>query len=127
MSDAPSHDPEVAEEYAEAVGTDPTPEQIDTYLALEGEPPLAEQAATAGRSAVERQDADSRDPEPIDPERIDPQRASSERAAQTPPHEDAERMESALRVGGPLVRDDPDEAQRERERPSEPGPGTSLA
>ncbi len=38
------HDPERAEAYAEEVGTDPTPQQIDAYLALEGEPSLAEQA-----------------------------------------------------------------------------------
>jgi hypothetical protein len=37
-------DPEVAEAYAEEVGVDPTPTQIDEYLQLEGEPPLAEQA-----------------------------------------------------------------------------------
>lgn len=41
---AADHDPERAEAYADEVGTDPTPEQIDEYLALEGEPPLAEQA-----------------------------------------------------------------------------------
>jgi hypothetical protein len=38
------HDPEVAEAYAESVGVDPTPEEIDHYLAMEGEPSLAEQA-----------------------------------------------------------------------------------
>jgi len=40
-------DPEVAEDYAEAVGPDPTPEQIDTYLALEGQPRLADQMSAA--------------------------------------------------------------------------------
>ncbi len=34
-------DPEDAEDYAASVGTDPTPEEINTYLALEGEPPLS--------------------------------------------------------------------------------------
>lgn len=34
------HDPEIAEEYAEAVGTDPTHDQINSYLALAGEDPL---------------------------------------------------------------------------------------
>ena len=34
------HDPEVAEEYAETVGVDPTNEQINSYLALAGEDPL---------------------------------------------------------------------------------------
>ena len=36
------HDPEIAEEYAEAVGVDPTNEQINSYLALAGEDPLHE-------------------------------------------------------------------------------------
>lgn len=47
------HDPERAEAYAESVGVDPTPEQIDAYLALEGEPGLAEQAETATERAGE--------------------------------------------------------------------------
>lgn len=38
------HDPEVAEEYAEAVGVDPTQDQINSYLALAGEDPLHEVA-----------------------------------------------------------------------------------
>jgi hypothetical protein len=38
------HDPERAEAYADTVGADPTQEQIDNYLELEGEPTLAEQA-----------------------------------------------------------------------------------
>ncbi len=40
-------DPEVAEAYAEEVGVDPSPAQIDQYLGLEGEPPLAVQAESA--------------------------------------------------------------------------------
>lgn len=35
-------DPEVAEEYAESISIDPTPEQIDRYLQLEGDEPLGE-------------------------------------------------------------------------------------
>ena len=36
------HDPEVAEEYAESVGTDPTQEEINSYLALAGQDPLGD-------------------------------------------------------------------------------------
>ena len=57
-------------------------------------------------------------------ERLDPERASSERAAETPPHEDAEQMERALREGGPLAAADRYEQQR-REAPTDAG-GTSL-
>jgi hypothetical protein len=46
------HDPEVAEDYAASVGADPTPEEIDTYLRLEGAPPLADQAAHGSRGAA---------------------------------------------------------------------------
>ncbi len=35
------HDPEAAEEYAESVPIDPTPEQIDRYLEIEGDEPLS--------------------------------------------------------------------------------------
>ncbi len=61
---------------------------------------------------------------PIDAEKVDPEHASSERAAETPPHADSERMEAALREGGPL---------RSLPKPNpedvpdiEDGPGTSL-
>lgn len=37
-----AHDPEVAEAYAEAVGVDPTQEEINAYLALAGAEPLDE-------------------------------------------------------------------------------------
>ena len=60
-----------------------------------------------------------------DIDRVDP-RADSLRAGETPPHADAERMEAALRLGGPLVPDDEAEAQARREQPTEDGPGTSL-
>jgi hypothetical protein len=49
----------------------------------------------------------------------------SARAAETPPHADAERLESALREAGSLGPADPDAEQRRR-RPTEEGPGTSL-
>ncbi len=45
------HDPEVAEDYAASVGTDPTPEEINTYLALEGEPPLSAAVGAAEEQA----------------------------------------------------------------------------
>ncbi len=38
---ASEHDPEAAEAYAESVPIDPTPEQIDTYLEIEGVEPLS--------------------------------------------------------------------------------------
>lgn len=51
----------------------------------------------------------------------------AETAAETPPHEDAERMEAALRIGGPLAPlEDEQTATARRERPTEDGPGTSL-
>jgi hypothetical protein len=60
---ATSHDPEVAESYAEAVGTDPTPEQIDTYLALEGEPPLSDQMDQArGSDAADGEELEAGSP-----------------------------------------------------------------
>jgi hypothetical protein len=61
---------------------------------------------------------------PEEAERLDPERASAERAGETPPHADAEQMESALREGGPLAPADRYERQR-REAASDPG-GTSL-
>lgn len=42
------HDPEVAEEYAESVGTDPTQEEINSYLALAGEDPLGDPGEPVG-------------------------------------------------------------------------------
>jgi len=64
--------------------------------------------------------------EPVNAEDRDPEHASAERAGETPPHEDAEQLESALREGGTLGPADEFAAQR-RERSTEPGPGTSLA
>ena len=40
------HDPEVAEEYAESVGVDPTPEEIDKYQELVGDAPSEEASPT---------------------------------------------------------------------------------
>lgn len=36
------HDPERAEAFAEAVGTDPSPQEIDTYLEIAGDEPLGD-------------------------------------------------------------------------------------
>ncbi|NHC13770.1 hypothetical protein [Motilibacter deserti] len=52
--------------------------------------------------------------------------ADSDAAAKPPAQPDAEQMESALREGGPLVRDDPAREQARRAQPTEDGPGTSL-
>ncbi len=60
----------------------------------------------------------------LDPQDVDPEHARSELAGETPPHADAEKMESALREGGPLAGDPYAEARRVQ--PTEPGPGTSL-
>jgi hypothetical protein len=62
--------------------------------------------------------------ETLDAEDVDPEHARSELAGETPPHPDAEKMESALREGGPLAGDPYAEARRVQ--PTEPGPGTSL-
>ena len=42
MSEPVRADPDAAEDFAEQVGVDPTAEEIDHYLELEGEPPAAE-------------------------------------------------------------------------------------
>ena len=63
--------------------------------------------------------------QPVDAEQVDPEHASSERAGETPPHPDAEEMESALREGGPLL-DDSEVEEARRQQATEPGPGTSL-
>jgi hypothetical protein len=66
--------------------------------------------------------------QPVDAQQVDPQHARSENAGETPPHADAEEMESALRDRGEaLVTDADDElAQARRRQPTEDGPGTSL-
>ena len=62
--------------------------------------------------------------QPVDAQQVDPDHARSELAGETPPHPDAEQMESALREGGPLASEDLTEQRRRQ--PTEPGPGTSL-
>jgi len=64
-------------------------------------------------------------PPAVDAESVDPEHASAERAGETPPHPDAEKMEAALRKGGPLITDAEIEEAR-RIQATEPGPGTSL-
>jgi hypothetical protein len=44
---AGEHDPEVAEAYAESVGVDPSPDEIQEYLKIVGAPPLGDQSDTA--------------------------------------------------------------------------------
>ncbi len=61
----------------------------------------------------------------LDPEQVDPEHATAERAGETPPHAEAEKMESALREAGPLV-DDSEIEEARRIQATEPGPGTSL-
>lgn len=39
------HDPERAEAYAEAVGVDPSPQEVDRYLEIAGDPPLGDGSA----------------------------------------------------------------------------------
>ena len=36
------HDPERAEAFAEAAGTDPAPQDVDTYLEIAGDEPLGD-------------------------------------------------------------------------------------
>ncbi|MFY9805752.1 MAG: hypothetical protein WCC38_06940 [Pseudonocardiaceae bacterium] len=40
------HDPEAAEAYAESVGIDPSPDEINEYLKMAGAAPLADQSDT---------------------------------------------------------------------------------
>ena len=73
---------------------------------------MTDQDATGGERRVT----------PLEAQQIDPERATSELAGETPPHGDAERLEAALREGGPL----PDAgSEPDREAPLDPG-GTSL-
>ncbi len=112
---------EAAEEYAESVGIDPTPAEVEHYLELEGDTPHG------GDTPLPEDLADPEGNLPADeaaPTRAEP--AQADAAAETPARNDAERMESALRVGGPLAPADPYAASR-REAPTELGPGTSLA
>jgi hypothetical protein len=38
------HDPERAEAFAESAGTDPSPQEVDTYLEIVGDEPLGDGA-----------------------------------------------------------------------------------
>ncbi len=65
---------------------------------------------------------------PLEAQRLDPEHATSELAPETPPQDDAEQLDGALREAGrPLVEDvdDPDQQAR-REAPIDRG-GTSLS
>jgi hypothetical protein len=42
------HDPEAAEAYAESVGIDPSPDEIDEYLEIAGAAPLTDQSDATG-------------------------------------------------------------------------------
>jgi hypothetical protein len=64
---------------------------------------------------------------PAPPGFHDPAERGSETAAETPPQEDAERLESALREGAGFLRIADPEAPRRRAQETEEGPGTSLA
>jgi hypothetical protein len=65
---------------------------------------------------------------PLEAQRMDPEHATSELAPETPPQDDAEQLEDALREAGrPLVEDvDDPEQQAKREAPIDRG-GTSLS
>ena len=45
---ASEHDPERAEEYAESVGVDPSPQEVDRYLEIAGDEPLGDGSAAEG-------------------------------------------------------------------------------
>jgi hypothetical protein len=112
---------EAAEEYAESVGIDPTPAEVEHYLELEGDTPYGGETPLPEDLADPDGDLPAGKAEPAQAES-----AEADAAADTAARNDAERMESALRVGGPLAPADPYAASR-REAPTEPGPGTSLA
>jgi hypothetical protein len=46
------HDPEAAEAYAESVGIDPSPDEINEYLKIAGAAPLADQPDTTPANDV---------------------------------------------------------------------------
>lgn len=46
------HDPEAAEAYAESVGIDPSPDEINEYLKIAGAAPLADQTDTTPANDV---------------------------------------------------------------------------
>ena len=63
---------------------------------------------------------------PSPPGFVDPAARGSETAAETPPHEDAEKLESALREGAGFLRIADDHSVARAKQPTEDGPGTSL-
>jgi hypothetical protein len=58
--------------------------------------------------------------------RVDPASRGSETAAETPPQEDAEALESALREGAGFLRIADEHSVARAKQPTEDGPGTSL-
>ena len=74
---------------------------------------------------TDQDSGDRRRVTPLEAQQLNPEQATSERAAETPPHADAERLESALREGGPLPDAGADEPERDAPV-ADPG-GTSLA
>jgi hypothetical protein len=58
--------------------------------------------------------------------RIDPAVRGSETAAETPPQDDAEALESALRDGAGFLRIADEHSVARAKQPTEDGPGTSL-
>lgn len=62
MNDAPRSgrpnqtDPDAAEEFAEAVGVDPTPEEVEHYRRLEGDDPLGDDPASSALPPAEPTD-----------------------------------------------------------------------
>jgi hypothetical protein len=58
--------------------------------------------------------------------RTDPAARGSETAAETPPHADAEALESALREGAGFLRIADEHSVARAKQPTEDGPGTSL-
>ncbi|MBA2473548.1 MAG: hypothetical protein H0V41_15415 [Pseudonocardiales bacterium] len=49
------HDPEDAEAYAESVGIDPSPDEINEYLKIAGAAPLADQTDTTAPTTSARE------------------------------------------------------------------------
>lgn len=58
--------------------------------------------------------------------RMDPAVRGSETAAETPPQDNAEQLESALREGAGFLRIADEHAVARARQPTEDGPGTSL-
>lgn len=63
---------------------------------------------------------------PSPPGHLDPAVRGSETAAETPPQDNAEQLESALREGAGFLRIADEHAVARKRQPTEDGPGTSL-